>query len=551
MDNLYLSFKMTYTDYMKSRKGVFEINMKRFLTFILCFVLILGICPLTSQAAYGWPSDVSIEADAGIVMDANTSTIIYAKNMHGQYYPASITKVLTALIVLEQCKLNEQVIFSHDAVYNVEEGSSNANIDEGDVLTVEDCLYALLLNSANEAANALAEHVAGSREAFAQIMNEKAASLGCQDSHFANPSGLNDENHYTSAYDMALICQAAINNETFRKIDSALYYELRPTKRDPEGHTLYAHHSMMKKNDSRYYPGIFGGKTGYTSLAGNTLVTFAERDGMTLVAVVLNGHQTHYSDTKTLLDFGFNRFQNLSISNNEIFYSSVENDMTIAGLPSGNLSKIILERGNAVTLPKDVDFFDAQVTLKYELDRDAPENAIAKLDYSYSGHHIGSSYLLNEAAEQPSLPAIPMAENDSEGQSAGVSSHNPEPAAKFQESSLSSEPSETAGISETIGGGTSKTEKAVTGDTEKKPFHIPIFIWIIPAVLAIGAAAVLIVLSLRVRNIQRERERKLRRAKRMRRLKEMGISSDEFEQMMASRHSPSENRSSDKDTDKE
>ena len=506
--------------------------MKRILTILLCLALILGLCPATALAASGWPSDVSIEADAGIVIDADTSAVLYGKNIHQQYYPASITKVLTALIVLEECRLNEQVTFSHDAVYNVEEGSSNANLEEGDVLTVEDCLYALLLNSANEAANALAEHVSGSREAFADLMNQRAAELGCTDSHFANPSGLNDENHYTSAQDMALICQAAIKNSTFRRIDAALYYELGPTKRDPEGHTLYAHHAMMRKNDSRYYPGIFGGKTGYTSLAGNTLVTFAERDGMTLISVVLNGHQTHYSDTKKMLDFGFDNFQNLNISDNDSVYTSVENDMTIAGLPAGDLSRIVLERDSSVTLPNDAVFSDAQVSLDYALDEAAPENAIAKLSYTYEGHSIGFAYLLNETAKQPSLPAIPL---------------------PSEEETILSDGTDTAermlSDTEDASSGASEAETPAPEDSGGA-FSLPAFLWIIPAILAVGAAVILAVLAFRVKRMQAERERKLRRAKRLRRLKEIGVSSDEFDRMMSARHS-SKTGSSRQTTDKE
>ena len=196
--------------------------MKRI--FTLCLIFSLLLCPMTADAAVSWPENASIQADGGIVIEADTGTVLYGKNIHETYYPASITKILTALIVLEHCDLDEIVTFSHDAVYNVEEGSSSAGIDEGDELTVRDCLYALLLASANESANALAEHVSGSREAFAELMNEKAESLGCQDSHFANPSGLNDENHYTSAYDMALITRAAIENPTFVEISGSRTY---------------------------------------------------------------------------------------------------------------------------------------------------------------------------------------------------------------------------------------------------------------------------------------------------------------------------------------
>ena len=181
------------------------IPMKRILILLLSLTLILGLCPTAAYAAPDWPSNIAIEAEGGIVIDADSGAVLFGKNLHQTFYPASITKVLTALITLENCDLDEQVTFSHDAVYNVESGSSNANLEAGDVLSVKDCLYALMIQSANEAGNALAEHISGSREAFAELMNQRAAELGCQDSHFANPSGLNDENHYTSAYDMALI----------------------------------------------------------------------------------------------------------------------------------------------------------------------------------------------------------------------------------------------------------------------------------------------------------------------------------------------------------
>ena len=152
--------------------------MKRILSLLLTVIFTLSLFPAAAYAAPDWPADVAIEADGGIVMDADSGAVLFGKNLHETYYPASITKVLTALIVLEHCSLDEEVTFSYDAVYNVESGSSNAGIDEGDVLTVRDCLYALLLQSANEAANALAEHVSGSREAFAELRRAKLIAEG-------------------------------------------------------------------------------------------------------------------------------------------------------------------------------------------------------------------------------------------------------------------------------------------------------------------------------------------------------------------------------------
>ena len=387
--------------------------IKRFI--VLCLALTLFLCPLTAQAAADWPENVSIQADGGIVIDGDTGTVLYGKNMHTPYYPASITKILTALIVLERCSLDEMVTFSYDAVYNVEEDSSSAGIDEGDELTVRDCLYALLLASANESANALAEHVAGSREAFADLMNEKAASLGCTDSHFANPSGLNDPNHYVSAYDMALITQAAIQNPTFVEISGSRTYRLYGLKRAPadeypDGFPIANHHRMCMQNTEVTYPGAFCGKTGYTSLAGNTLVTCARRDGMTLIAVVLNGHQTHYSDTKELLDFGFENFQSLRVADYETTYTSIPDDMLIGGISTGGGISLDLSQTDRITIPKAAAFSDAEPSLNYDLPSTAPAGAVAQIRYTYDGRFAGCAYLCRqgeaEAARQSIAPAV-------------------------------------------------------------------------------------------------------------------------------------------------
>ena len=194
-------------------KNLKKITLTLFLALITMFIL-----PLKAFAYVDWPENVNVLSEGAILMDADSGAVIYGKNMHEHYYPASITKILTALIVVENCNLDDTVTFSRNAVYNVESGSSSAGIDVGDTLTVRDCLYAMLLQSANEAANALAEHTAGSIDAFAKMMNDKAASLGCKDSHFANPSGLNDPEHYTSAYDYALISRAAFKNPTVPEI---------------------------------------------------------------------------------------------------------------------------------------------------------------------------------------------------------------------------------------------------------------------------------------------------------------------------------------------
>ena len=245
-----------------------------------------------------WPSDTGIQAEAGIVVDQETGAVIFGQNIHLPYAPASITKLLTALVVIENCdSLDEMVTFSHDAVYNVESGSGNAlSLEEGDQLTVRDCLYAMILRSSNQAANALAEHVGGTRDGFVQMMNETIRELGCTESNFANPSGLNDDNQYVSAYDMAIISRAAFANETLLEINSADSYDLPATILNPDGRRVNMEHKLLITEDETsetYYPYAVAGKTGYTSIAGNTLVTLAQNGDRQQVAVILKSNWTH------------------------------------------------------------------------------------------------------------------------------------------------------------------------------------------------------------------------------------------------------------------
>ena len=515
--------------------------MNRFYKYFLALAVFLTVftgVPIVTFAA-SWPEDTYVEAGGGILMDADSGTILYGKNIHEPFFPASITKILTALIVIENCDLNEMVTFSYDAVHNVEENSRNMAASEGEVLSVEDCRYGLLLASANESANALAEHVAGSREAFVDMMNEKAAQLGCQDSHFANPSGLNDPNHYTSAYDMALITQAALQNETFVEIDGSLYWKHAPIKQypDPEDphNVVYAHHQMLRKNSSVYYPGAFAGKTGYTSLAGNTLVTCAERDGMTLITVILNGQQVHYSDTKRLLDFGFENFQTLKVADYDSTYTSIENDMTIAGLSTSDIAVLSLDKDCSVTLPKEASLSDAQTAITYDLNSTAPENAVAQIQYTYYDHDIGSAYLqLKEAgtssdpllANTRSMPAPSEAVAElSAGSTDTEEFPLPSPAALPSESQVA-ETSEAA---------------------EEGGFLLNIHFPAIPSAVWVGLAVILVlavlvsvsIIAKKYHDKKEAQERQRRKARRSQRLKDIGCTQEDFDLILKEKRNSS------------
>lgn len=246
----------------------------------------------------------TVQSEGAVLLNANTGEILFEKNGNTRFYPASITKLMTALLTVENCSLSDTVTFSKTATTNLESGAVTLNLTEGDQLTVEQCLYGLLLKSANEIANGLAEHISGSVSSFADKMNARAKELGCTDTHFVNPNGLNNTEHYTTPRDMAIIARAAFQNPTVAKVASTLSYEFPATKK-ASARTITMGHKMLYPNDSRYYDGIVAGKTGYTSKAGNTLATCAERDGLRLIAIIMKSSQTHYEDTKALLDYGF------------------------------------------------------------------------------------------------------------------------------------------------------------------------------------------------------------------------------------------------------
>lgn len=245
-----------------------------------------------------------VSSEAAVLYDVTHNKILFEKNGDKKLYPASTTKLMTALLVLEKANLTDMVTFSEKAVTNLESGAVTLGLKAGDKVSVKDSLYGMMLKSANEVANGLAEHVGGSISGFADMMNTKAVSLGCTGTHFVNPNGLNDSNHYTTAQDMAKIAAAAFANPKLCEITSTREYTFPATK-GAAARKVTMGHKMLYPTDSRYYPGIVGGKTGYTSLAGNTLVTCVEKDGVRMIAVVLKSKSTHYQDTKAMLDYGY------------------------------------------------------------------------------------------------------------------------------------------------------------------------------------------------------------------------------------------------------
>ena len=470
--------------------------------------------PMTAFAKPDWPSDTGIESEAGIVMDADSGAVLFGQNIHVQKAPASITKILTALVVIENSSLDDTITFSHDAVYNVEDGSGNKNsIEEGDTLSVRDCLYLLLMRSSNQAANALAEHVGGSRDGFVKMMNEKTAELGCENSHFANPSGLNDDTQLTSVYDMALIASAAYKNDTLLTISKDKSYRLPATKNNPDGVTIQPEHKLLITTDTEspnYYPYAVAGKTGYTSIAGQTLVTYAIKDDRRQIAVTMKSTQaTHYQDTIALMDFGFLRFKNVNISENETAYTSGDQPVQI-GDNSYQPSDLSMDTLAVITLPKDASFADAEKTVVTDLPEDAPQGAVALLSYKYNDRKIGQVYLISASA----------AEAEANGETASDDGNTASDSA----------------ASNTGASGKSKQAKSSFHLTLPKLPKVSVrtVLIVVVSVLLAAACAALVWLFYR-RHQEEKRRQEDRRKRRRQRLQEIGCSQEEFEKLLEKR----------------
>lgn len=357
----------------------------------LILTIISAVClgKVDVKAADYWPDAPETLSPGVILMEESTGTILYEKNMDEAHYPASITKIMTTLLALENGNLSDMVTFSDDAINNTE-GSGIAR-DYGEQMTLEQCLYGVMLESANECAYAVAEHVGGTVENFVDMMNAKAKELGCTNTHFANPHGLQDENHYTTAHDMALIAQAAYQNETFRIIIGTKMYTIPPTNKHAEETVLRNHHDMLctyhNANRKYLYPYCVGGKTGYTATANSTLVTYAEKDGMTLICVVMNTQSPNqFIDTVNLFDYAFDNFQVLNVAENDTDYSA---ETTV---DNGNLNNIApfveLDKDAVIVLPKTAEFSDTSSSVEYN---DSDPEIAGSITYTYAGRNVGKA----------------------------------------------------------------------------------------------------------------------------------------------------------------
>lgn len=389
-----------------------KVNTHRINAFVLIAIFILGTvcCPFLSYAkndeeilsehrlieaesnkTENWPEGPEIGALSAVLIDAESGMILYEKQAFERVYPASTTKMLTCLIAAEKCDPDEMVSFSHDAVFDTPRGSNNIAIDPGEELTVYECLQAILIRSANECSFALGEHVGGGdRAAFIDMMNERAVELGCKDSHFVNPNGLPDEDHYTTAYDMAQIGREFFKNETLCNISLTPRLHIYPSAKQKDEIIENTTNEMLR-NNSYKYEALVGAKTGHTDDAGYCLVSCAEKNGMRLICALFGDvYPYQYLDTIALFDYGFSNFDKVNISETETKYNISTKGSFYTGVDVlGNSEPILaLNKNDYIILPKTVDFKDISSTISYDTDS---ENEAAVITYSYHDRFLGTA----------------------------------------------------------------------------------------------------------------------------------------------------------------
>ena len=296
---------------------------RRFLSLFLS-LLLLAAMALPAYAVEGDMGEWEVAAKAAVLADPETGEILYARNIHEKLYPASLTKVMTALLVLEavddgRLNMDTVLVASEAAIANLPPDGSNAGIKVGEELTVDQLLHCILVVSANEACDILAEAVAGSIDGFVDMMNRRAVELGCQNTHFVNTNGLHNVDHYTSAWDMYLIAREARSHERFMRICGTKTFEV-PATNMSDSRTYWTTNYLIDhhRNGNYLYSGADGMKTGFTSDAGNCLIATADRNGRYLLCVVLGAEKVtledgstrvqSFSETIRLFDYGFNDF---------------------------------------------------------------------------------------------------------------------------------------------------------------------------------------------------------------------------------------------------
>lgn len=338
--------------------------------------------------------------------EINSKRILYEKNASEKIYPASVTKLMTAILVVENCELDEIVTVSENAVFSVPSGYVNANLQVGEELTVEDLLYVMLIPSANDAANVLAEHVGGSIESFSTMMNTRAKELGCIGSNFTNPSGLQEREHYTTTRDLYLIAREAITKPIIKKIMQTTQYTLPETNKYTNvklKRVFTTTNYMIRENLKKYYCDYcIGGKTGYTSEAKNCVIEYAQKDGIELIAIVMGENSSvkgkKFLDAKKMFEYVFENYENTQITTKNEKYETIQinngtkDTKNLDVLYKENIN-ILKEKKNSKEIETSVEYTNISAPI-------SKGTVIGKIIYNYDGITYTTDLIANNDVKE-------------------------------------------------------------------------------------------------------------------------------------------------------
>ncbi|NLJ58125.1 MAG: D-alanyl-D-alanine carboxypeptidase [Tissierellia bacterium] len=365
---------------------------------VLAFVLIILIFLINFTLVYGSPPILS---ESAVLIDATSGTILAQKNADKKMYPASLTKIMTAIIAIEMGELTDILTVDEQTPHEID--GSHIALEPGEILTLKDLLYALMLPSANDAASVIAKHYGNDINSFAEIMNEKARELGAYNTNFVNPHGLHHSDHYTTAVDMALITRYAMENEVFRKIVETIRYEIKVTNKKDEPRYFATLNRLLHDNGynqiyvdgfyiSPYYEYATGAKTGYTPEAGNCLAATAFKDGTELIAVTMKGVSLEmYQDVHNLFNFGFSEYESATLVSKNTFIDNVKiqngDSKEISVITESDLTALI--KKNSKQNIKSNVVID---TINLPLEKNS---VVGKIEYTLDNEVIGTVNLIS------------------------------------------------------------------------------------------------------------------------------------------------------------
>lgn len=372
--------------------------MKKYISFIFLFITIISFNTVLANG-------ITAKSNTVIAVDSDSNIILYSKNIDKKIYPASTTKILTAIIAIENLDLGKSVVASKTAV-SIPWDSSSIYLKEGEIMTVEELLYGLLLDSGNDAANVLAEAVSGNITSFVDVMNKKAKEIGCTNTHFANAHGYSNKNHYTTARDMAKIFSYCIKNETFVKIISTKRFIINETNKTKEKRYLFNTNRLIQTKEdsiySRYYKYCVGGKTGYTDDAGRCLITFGKKDDKTVVIGVFGANpgtliDERYTDAINLFEYSFNNFNKIKIADANILhytYINMEKELSYSLYLKDDVNVLLKSKDDIEKVSYEINIIDSKLS-NLSIDSSIQDIAVGNILFTLNLTN-GETYTFNK-----------------------------------------------------------------------------------------------------------------------------------------------------------